>query len=207
MERDEALKKLKELIGQDLRKLADARGITVWRAGRLNKGWAGLVVESYLGLPANSSKNPNFGSWELKLVSLRQKGDLVTVKETMAICMINPEDVARKCFEDSHLYSKLRRLVVVARLVQDRKETKSLVYGVRTFDLDHDKELFEAVKADYEEIRQVLKTRGFEHLTGKMGRLIQPRTKGPGHGSTSRAFYARKALIERIFGLGRSAAR
>jgi hypothetical protein len=34
-------------------------------------------------------------------------------------------------------------------------------------------------------------------LSGRMGVLIQPRTKGPGHGSTSRAFYARKEFLKR----------
>jgi DNA mismatch repair protein MutH len=35
-------------------------------------------------------------------------------------------------------------------------------------------------------------------LTGKDGKWIQARTKGAGHGSTSRAFYARKCLIKEI---------
>jgi hypothetical protein len=37
-----------------------------------------------------------------------------------------------------------------------------------------------------------------------MGVLVQPRTKGPGHGSTSRAFYARARLVGRILGLVKS---
>lgn len=39
---------------------------------------------------------------------------------------------------------------------------------------------------------------GFESLTGKDGKWIQARTKGAGHGSRSRAFYARKRFIEKI---------
>jgi len=37
-------------------------------------------------------------------------------------------------------------------------------------------------------------------LTGRMGVLVQPRTKGSGHGSTTRAFYARKELVKIILG-------
>ena len=33
-----------------------------------------------------------------------------------------------------------------------------------------------------------------------MGVYIQPRTKGAGHGSTSRAFYMRTGLIKEIIG-------
>jgi hypothetical protein len=50
-------------------------------------------------------------------------------------------------------------------------------------------------------IRNVIRTRGFHHLSGSMGTLVQPRTKGPGHGSTSRAFYARSKLVARILGI------
>ena len=55
------------------------------------------------------------------------------------------------------------------------------------------------IKTDYEFIRNKLITKGFASLTGKDGKWIQARTKGPGHGSISRAFYARKELVAKIF--------
>ena len=54
------------------------------------------------------------------------------------------------------------------------------------------------IKEDYEEIRQCIFDKGFESLTGKMGKYIQPRTKGAGHGSKSRAFYARTTFLKEI---------
>ena len=81
MDRKEALEKGRLLIGKDLRKLADELGITVFKAGKKNKGWAGHVIERYLGLPINSAQAPNFGSWELKLISLKYlKSGELTVK-------------------------------------------------------------------------------------------------------------------------------
>lgn len=191
MERESALSKIRELCGYDLLPLADKYGVTVWKGGKINKGWAGQVIERHLGLPLNSSRSPNFGSWELKVVPLKRnkKGELV-VKETMAITMIDPVEVAAKEFEDSHVFTKLRKLVVVSRVFESQAETSSLLHAVATFDLD-DPLIYAKVKADYDLIRDVIKTKGFSALTGKMGELIQPRTKGPGHGSTSRAFYAR----------------
>lgn len=47
----------------------------------------------------------------------------------------------------------------------------------------------------------MIRTKGFEHLSGSMGVMVQPRTKGPGHGSRSRAFYARAALVAKILGI------
>jgi hypothetical protein len=65
LSRAEALRRIRLLSGKDLRPLADQYGITVWKNGRKNKGWAGQVIEHYLGLPQNSLQAPDFGTWEL----------------------------------------------------------------------------------------------------------------------------------------------
>jgi len=201
MERTEAIKKLKELEGKDLRRLADRYNVTVWKEGKLNKGWAGHVIERYLGLPLNSAQSPNFGSWELKIVPLKQlKTGEVVVKETMAITMIDPVNVLQCKFEESHLLTKLRRIVVCARMFESKEERSSLLVKVSTFDLDNPT-TYNQVKADYDLVQETIKTTGFHSLTGKMGVFVQPRTKGAGHGTTSRAFYARKAFVSHILGL------
>ena len=203
MERTEALVKIRELTAVDLRSLADKYGITVWKGDKINKGWAGHVIERHLGLPLNSSRSPNFGSWELKVVPLKRnrKGELV-VKETMAITMLDPVEVAAKEFEDSHVFTKLRKLVVVSRVFESKAEISSLLHAVATFDLDNPL-IYAQVKADYDLIREAIITQGFSALTGKMGVLIQPRTKGAGHGSTSRAFYARTQFVAHILNISR----
>jgi len=201
MERKDAIKSLRKLEGQDLRKLADLYKVTVWKDRRLNKGWAGHVLERYLGLPINSAQSPNFGSWELKIVPLKRlrTGEIV-VKETMAITMIDPVNVSQKEFEESHLLTKLKKIVVCARMFESKEEKSSLLVRVSTFDLDNP-EIYQQVKTDYNSTRNTIKQKGFDELTGKMGVLVQPRTKGPGHGSTSRAFYARKKFVAHILGV------
>jgi DNA mismatch repair protein MutH len=201
MERSGAIRRLKKLEGQDLRKLADRYDVTVWKKGKLNKGWAGHVIERYLGLPINSAQSPNFGSWELKIVPLKhlRAGEIV-VKETMAITMIDPVNVLQKEFEESHLLTKLKKIVVCARMFESKAERSSLLMKVSTFDLDTPN-TYQQVKADYDLVRDTIKHKGFDALTGKMGVFVQPRTKGPGHGSISRAFYARKNFVAHILGL------
>ncbi len=198
MERREAIRRIKQIIGQDLRHLAAQYEITVFRDGKKNKGWAGHVIERYLGLQLNSSRNPNFGSWELKGISLKKliTGKL-TIKETMAITMINPDNVRNTQFNNSHLKAKLQRILMVARIWENKEETRSLLFGVYEFDLS-DPEILRQVKQDYNSVKNTIINRGFEYLTGKMGVYIQPRTKGPGHGSTSRAFYARTGFLKKI---------
>jgi DNA mismatch repair protein MutH len=201
MEREEAVRLLKLLEGQDLRRLADKHGVTVWKGDKKNKGWAGHAIERYLGLPINSSQSPNFGSWELKIVPLKtlRSGELV-VKETMAITMIDPVNVLQKPFEQSHLLAKLQKAVVCSRLFESQLEQRTLLVKVATFDLGN-REIYNQVRDDYEETRETIRTRGFEALSGAMGVLVQPRTKGAGHGSTSRAFYARAGFVSKILGL------
>ena len=96
-------------------------------------------------------------------------------------------------FESSHLLSKLRKAVIVVRRVGTHFLEPSHIHAVLPMDLSA--EDMEIVKQDYEEVRHTIVTRGFDALTGKMGKYVQPRTKGPGHGSTSRAFYARTGFL------------
>ncbi|MGO9199393.1 MAG: MvaI/BcnI family restriction endonuclease [Limisphaerales bacterium] len=201
MERSEAVTKLKKLEGVDLRPLADKYAVTVWSGEKKNKGWAGHVLERYLGLPINSAQSPNFGSWELKIVPLkRNSSGALQVKETMAITMIDAYNVQNTPFEQSHLLSKLQKAVVCARVFESQREERSLLVRVAAFDLDNPSHRRQ-VREDYELVREAIRTRGFEALTGAMGVLVQPRTKGPGHGSTSRAFYARTGFVADILGL------
>jgi DNA mismatch repair protein MutH len=196
--RAEALTRLVTLIGSDLVALGNKFGVTIWKGDRINKGWAGHTIERHLGLAQNSSRSPNFGSWELKVVPVRRLPDgSLKVKETMAITMIDPVEVSEKEFPESHLFLKLQRMIVVARVFESQAESRSLCHLVTEFDLG-DQNLYEQVRADYNLIRSVIRTRGFHHLSGSLGSLVQPRTKGPGHGSTSRAFYARVQLVARI---------
>jgi len=201
MERNIAIKKLKELEGIDLVPLAKKYDVTIWKEDKKNKGWAGHVLERYLGLPINSAQSPNFGSWELKIVPLKKlKDGRITVKETMAITMIDAFNVKNTSFEESHLLAKLKKVVVCARLFESQEEKSSKLVRVASFDLSS-KATYEQVKKDYEETRNCIINQGFEELTGKMGDLVQPRTKGAGHGSTSRAFYARTDFVKHILGI------
>lgn len=199
MERLEAIRLLQALINQDLVEVAQRHGVTILVEGRKNKGWAGHTLERYLGLPLNSSRAPNFGSWELKSTSLvTGRNGQLRVKETVAITMLDPVEVLAKEFEESHLYTKLRKLLLVARIHESPRDERSILHSIAEFDLT-DPALHQALKADYETIRQVI--RQGDPLSGYLGRYMQPRTKGAGHGSTSRAFYARKELVAHLLNI------
>jgi DNA mismatch repair protein MutH len=201
LDRREAQRRINLLAGKDLRPMADEFRIPVWRNGHENKGWAGLVIERYLGLPQNSRQAPDFGTWELKVVPLqRNAANTLRVKESMAITMLQPAEVLSSRFEDSHLYDKLRSMLVVGRVYESPKELHSILYAAAEFDLDNPI-IREQVAGDYEIIRKQIRSGGIDSVTGDLGRLVQARTKGRGHGSTTKAFYARTIFVAHILNL------
>src|SRR3989339_827008 len=194
-----AIKNLKKYIGQDLRKLALEHGITTYETGKQNKGWKGLILERLAGFQTNVSKAPNGLSYELKSVSFYYVKNKLVPKETMAITMINPEELEKHSFFESHCWAKLKAIVFCAVMWHGKNSEKAELLKVTSLDFSETDDLIREIKTDYEFIRNKLITKGFASLTGKDGKWIQARTKGPGHGSISRAFYARKELVAKIF--------
>ena len=200
--RTTAIKNMKKYIGQDLAELAEKFGVTTYKNGKQNKGWKGLVLERLAGLEQNISKAPNGLSYELKSVAFHYIEDEFVPKETMAITMINPEELKEYNFFESHCWAKLKSIVFCAVMWHGRNSKKAELLKVESLDFVEDDDLINEIKADYDFIREKLIKEGFGSLTGEDGKWIQARTKGPGHGSTSRAFYARKKLVEKIFEIG-----
>jgi DNA mismatch repair protein MutH len=198
LRREEAQQRLEALVGVDLGPLAVAYGITVERDGRRNKGWAGHVVERFLGRSPNADKAADFGDWELKVVSVVPDADgRPRVKDSMAIAQFTPAEIERDAFEDSHLLDKLRRLLIVVRLADDPFDLSSALLGAMPFDLD-DPVVCARVHEDYDEIRWVVRSQGAYALSGHIGRLIQPRPRGDG---SALGFYARARFVAYMLGI------
>lgn len=194
-----AIKNLKKCIGIDLSQFARKHKITTYSNGKQNKGWKGLTLERLAGLSTNNTQAPNGLGFELKSTAYIVKDGKYKPKETMAITMINPEKLKDTPFYKSHCWEKLKSIVFCAVSWYGPHNEKSELLRVTSFDFLEDETLIKEIEEDYEFIRNKLKEHGFSALTGKDGKWIQARTKGPGHGSISRAFYARKNLLNEIF--------
>jgi len=202
-----AIKNLNKYIGKDLRKLVKDFGITTYETGKQNKGWKGLILERLAGLQTNISKAPNGLSYELKSVSFHYVRGKFVPKETMAITMINPEELKRHSFFESHCWAKLKSIVFCAVMWHGKNSEKAELSKVVSLDFAKDDNLIREIKADYDLIREKLIKYGFESLTGKYGKWIQARIKGTGginprtgkKRPQTRAFYARTILVKKIF--------
>jgi len=201
MTRVNAVNILKNYIGQDLYEIGQSYGITMYTVeGKQNKGWKGLVLESILDIKQNSLRAPNGFDFELKSVAYQCTLKGLQPKETMAITMVNPADVIVQSFFDSHCYKKLKSLLLCAVEWNGPNSKKATLLAVSSFDFLKDDEILYDVEEDYNLLKSILIENGLSGLSGKYGKWIQARTKGPGHGSTSRAFYARKNLVRKVFG-------
>ncbi len=207
--RTTAINNLKKYIGKDLRKLALQYGITTYETGKQNKGWKGLTLERLAGLSNDNSKAPNGLGFELKSVAFEEYKKKLRPKETMAITMINPTELKRDEFFKSHCWEKLKSLVFCAVMWHGQNSKEAELLEITSLDFAEDDDLIKEIKADYDFIREKLIKKGFHSLTGKDGKWIQARTKGTGgvnprtgeRRPITRAFYARKELVSKIFEL------
>jgi len=202
-----AIKNLKKYVGKDLADLALQFNINSFKNGKQNKGWKGLVLERLAGLQTNVSKAPNGLTYELKSVAFHYVDNELVPKETMAITMINPEELKAHSFFESHVWAKLKTIIFCAVKWNGMNSKKAELLSVASLDFAEDDELIKEIKADYSFIRDKLIKKGFDALTGKDGKWIQARTKGIGginprtgkRRPITRAFYARTGLVKKIF--------
>ncbi|MBI4359526.1 MAG: hypothetical protein HY564_00330 [Candidatus Jacksonbacteria bacterium] len=202
-----AMQNLKKYVGRDLRELAKQHGITTYETGKQNKGWKGLVLERLAGLETNISKAPNGLSYELKSVAFRYTNGLLKPKETMAIAMINAEELKGQSFFESHCWAKLKSMIFCAVMWHGKNAQKAELLKVASLDFTKDDELIQEITTDYDLIRKKLIANGFDFLKSADGKWIQARTKGTGGINPrtgiprpkTRAFYARTCLVKMIF--------
>jgi len=157
-----------------------------------NKGNAGHYLETLLGIP-HSSASLDCEDGELKAFPLKRlRNGTLAPKETVAVTMCCVESLKTQTFEESRLSKKLRSSIFVPYL---RENDETVVYYNPILFTDTNP-LWATIVLDYELLQSNAKE-GW--VTGKLGTFLQTRTKGAGHGSTSRAFYLRPQFIKALF--------
>lgn len=167
-----AIANLSAYVGQDLRSLAVEYGITTYETGKQNKGWKGLILERLAGLDQSNAKAPNGLTFELKSVSFHNVRDVLAPKETMAITMINPEELLAHSFFENDCWAKLKAIVFCAVMWHGPNSQSAELLKVASLDFAETDDLILEIKADYDLIQQKLIDSGFAALTGHDGKWI-----------------------------------
>jgi DNA mismatch repair protein MutH len=163
-----------------------------------NKGLPGTFLEELLGIP-HTSNCLDCSDGELKLFPVKKlmNGTLVP-KETIAVTMLNTEELRTNDFNASKCCKKMSRMLIVPYY---RNEDTIQFMNPKIIDRGCSEfaELYSTIESDYNEIRRKYIENGT--LQSETGKLLQNRTKGAGHGSTSRAYYLRPAFMKQYIPL------
>ena len=158
-----------------------------------NKGKPGQFLEDLLGIP-HSSECLDCLDGEVKTFPLKilKNGTLVP-KETIAVTMLNKDELSTNDFISSKCCKKLSKVLLVP-YYRIGNTIKFLTPKIIDKDSSDSLEIYKVLESDYNEIRKkYLETGDFSSSTGT---LLQNRTKGAGHGTTSRAFYLRQEFMK-----------
>jgi hypothetical protein len=158
-----------------------------------NKGLPGHFLEDLLGIP-HTSNCLDCSDGELKLFPVKKLKDGTFVpKESIAVTMLSTDELRANDFTMSRCCKKLSRMLVVPYL---RSGDDIQFMSPRIIDRECAEfaEVYNTLECDYNDIRKNYIENGI--LQSATGKFLQNRTKGKGHGSTSRAFYLRPAFMK-----------
>ena len=163
-----------------------------------NKGQPGTFLEEILGIP-HTSNCLDCSDGELKTFPVKRlKNGTLVPKESIAVTMLSTEELKGCEFQASKCCKKMGKMLIVPYL---RTADTICFLEPRIIDRENEKyrELYSVLEADYGEIRKQYLETGV--LQSKTGKFLQNRTKGAGHGSTSRAYYLRPAFMKQCIPL------
>ena len=160
----------------------------------INKGVAGFLVETLAGIP-QTSNCLDCEDGEVKCFPLKRlKNGTLVPKETIAVTMIQQAALPMIPWAASNAYKKMANCLYIPYEREDA--TTIRLFTPHIFPIVEGTPVYAQLAADYEAIVDVYKTTGSLASSSNLGKYLQNRTKGAGHGSTSRAFYLRPAFIK-----------
>jgi len=163
-----------------------------------NKGLPGNFLEDLLGIP-HTQNCLDCSDGELKIFPVKKlKNGALVPKETMAITMLSTDELLTNDFKASKCCKKMSRMLIVP-YYRSGDTIRFMTPKIIDKECIEFADLYKCFESDYNEIRKNYVENGI--LQSETGTLLQNRTKGSGHGSTSRAFYLRQAFMKKYIPL------
>ncbi len=160
-----------------------------------NKGLPGHFLEDLLGIP-HTPNALDCSDGELKLFPVKKlKSGALVPKETIAVTMLSKDDLKTCDFNSSRVCKKLSKVLIVPYFREGDTIQFLEAWLIERTDPAFS-QVYATLEADYNEIRRHFLETGA--LESKTGTFLQNRTKGPGHGSTTRAYFLRQQFMRQF---------
>ena len=172
---EELLAQAQAMAGEPLAALAKAQGVAVPRDSRRAKGWAGQLLEAYLGATAGSLSEPDFQliGVELKTIPVNADG---APRESTYVCTVPLMGESSVVWRDCNVHRKLARVLWVpivtdsATLPGDRIIGWPLLWSPSTREASD-------LRADWEELMDMVCMGQLESISAHHGTCLQIRPK------------------------------
>lgn len=172
---DELLRRARGLAGRTLAAISEPLDAPVPPDQRRAKGWVGQLIEAALGAPGGSEAGPDFPALgvELKTLPIDRRG---RPRESTWVCYAPLDGSLATEWEVSWVACKLARVLWVPVEADPGVPLASRRVGTPLL-WTPDAEEERALRADWEELTELLRQGRHEELTAHRGRWLQVRPK------------------------------
>lgn len=178
------MRRCRELSGKSLGQVAAELNFAVPASRARAKGWAGQLIERYLGASAVSRPEPDFVSLgiELKTIPVNRHGK---AKESTFVCTAPMTALSGLCWSDSTVKRKLNRVLWVP-IETDPGIPPSNARAGNTFLWSPSPEQTRTFEQDWKELVEMLYFGEFDKVSAKHGEYLQLRPKAASSASLVR---------------------
>lgn len=181
----ELMRRCRALAGKSLGQVAAELNIAVPGSRSRAKGWAGQLIERYLGASAASQPEPDFQALgiELKTIPVNRRG---RAKESTFVCMTPMTASAGLRWSDSTVRHKLSRVLWVpieadpAILPINSRVGNAFLWSPSA-------EQARVLEQDWHELIEMVCFGEFDRISAKHGEYLQVRPKAANSASLARA--------------------
>ena len=160
------------------------------------KGVVGGIYEAAFGIPPNSIAGPDFpgASIELKSVPILVAGGETRAKERISIAMIDFAALPLQTWDTAAVRKKLDQMLMIFygwEPLQPIARFKTLAAGIWS----PDSSTLQTIRADWQTIRDLVAAGRRDQVSESLTSILGAATKGPGHGSRSRAWSLKQPFV------------
>ena len=165
-----------------------------------NKGVVGMIYERAFGIPPNSRPEADFpgAGIELKSVPIKLISGEARAKERVSLTMIDFAALPAERWETARVRKKLNDLL----LIFYRWDPLLPIARFETLAAEiwrPDDESLRQMRLDWESVQALVASDRRSEVSEGATRLLGAATKGPGHGSTSRAWSLKQTFVGYIY--------